>query len=192
MMQSGASEFSAKIPADASMGKLADAQSPILRTPRLTLRLPVLADFPAYAALLASPRAIHLGGPYDQRAAWGLFCHDIASWTLFGHGAMMIDLAQNGTTIGQVSLNAGPLYPETELGWMLYDGHEGHGWATEAASALRDWAFASLPVTSLVSYTDPANAASIAVARRLGATLDAKAQGQDPEDLVWRHRKDRA
>jgi RimJ/RimL family protein N-acetyltransferase len=158
-----------------------------LRTNRLTLRQPVLADFPTYCAMMASPRADFMGGPYDQRAAWGLFCHDIACWTLFGHGALMIDRTGDGATVGQVSLNAGPLFPETELGWMLYDGHEGHGFATEAAAALRDWAFANLPVASLVSYTDPANKTSIAVARRLGATLDGQAQGQDPEDLVWRH-----
>ena len=160
---------------------------PTLHTARLTLRLPVLPDFPAFAAIMASPRAAYMGGPCGQSAAWGMFCHDIAGWTLFGHGGLMIDLTAAGTTIGQVSLNAGPLFPETELGWMLYDGHEGQGYATEAATALRDWAFAHLTVSSLVSYIDEANAASIAVARRLGATLDAHAPRQDPEDLVWRH-----
>jgi RimJ/RimL family protein N-acetyltransferase len=52
---------------------------------------------------------------------------------------------------------------------------------------LRDWAFANLPIETLVSYTDPDNHASQAVARRLGAVLDADAPRQDPEDLVWRY-----
>ena len=44
---------------------------PTITTPRLTLRPPVYADFPAYAALMASPRSVHMGGPFDTFAAWG-------------------------------------------------------------------------------------------------------------------------
>jgi RimJ/RimL family protein N-acetyltransferase len=137
--------------------------------------------------MLASPRAKGMGGPFTERDAWGLFCHDTACWTLFGHGALMVDRSDTGETVGQVGINAGPLFPETELGWLLYDGHEGHGFATESAKALRDWAFAHSAVESLVSYTDPDNTASQSVARRLGAVLDTDAPRQDPEDLVWRH-----
>ena len=161
---------------------------PTLTAERLILRAPVFADFPAYEALLASPRSIHMGGPYNTFAAWGLFCHDVALWHLFGHGALMIDLRSTGECVGQVGINHGPLFPEKELGWLLYPGHEGHGYAIEAARALRDWAFAIRGLPTLVSYVDPANSRSIAVAERLGAKLDPDAPRQDPEDLVYRHR----
>ena len=160
---------------------------PTLMTERLVLRPMRHGDFPAYAALMASPRARYMGGPYDTAAAWGLFCHDAGGWVLFGHGALMLELRAGGETVGQVGLNAGPLFPETELGWLLYDGHEGQGYATEGAARLRDWAFAELPIESLVSYTDPQNEASKAVALRLGAVPDADAPRQDPEDCVFRH-----
>lgn len=160
---------------------------PTLRTARLTLRPPVFGDFPAYAALMASPRSTGMGGPFDTRAAWGLFCHDIACWPLFGHGALMIDLTATGTCVGQVGINHGPLFPEKELGWLLYDGHEGQGYATEAAEAMRDWAFTTLGLDTLVSYCDPANGRSIAVAERLGAVRDGTAPRQDPEDTVLRY-----
>ena len=163
--------------------------APTLTTKRLTLRPMRHGDFPAYAALMASPRAVYMGGPYDTAAAWGLFCHDAACWALFGHGALMLDRRDTGETVGQVGLNAGPLFPETELGWMLYAGHEGQGYATEGAARLRDWAFASLPFDSLVSYTHPANDASKAVALRLGALRDDTAPRQDPEDCVFRHHR---
>ncbi|MFW5686208.1 MAG: GNAT family N-acetyltransferase, partial [Spirochaetota bacterium] len=110
-------------------------QAPTLQTERLKLRPMRNGDFDAYAALMASPRAGYMGGPFDTRAAWGLFCHDVACWTLFGHGALMLERRDTGETVGQVGINAGPLFPETELGWMLYDGHEGHGYATEGAAA---------------------------------------------------------
>jgi RimJ/RimL family protein N-acetyltransferase len=139
---------------------------PTLITDRLRLRAPVPGDFPAYQRMMASPRARFMGGPFDLRAAWGMFCHDAACWPLFGHGALMIELRSTGECIGQVGINHGPLFPEQELGWLLYDGHEGHGYATEAARALRDWAFATLKLSTLVSYMAPDNAMSAAVAKR--------------------------
>ena len=158
-----------------------------LRTERLRLRMPEIDDFAAYARLMASPRSTGMGGPFDLRAAWGMFCHDVALWQLFGHGALMIELAESGECVGQVGINHGPLFPEKELGWFVYEGHEGRGYATEAALALRDWAFSTLKLPSLVSYIAPGNAASVAVAERLGARLDPTAPRTDPADLVYRH-----
>lgn len=163
--------------------------APTLQTARLTLRPMRAGDFPDYAALMASERARYMGGPFDEKAAWGLFCHDAGCWALFGHGALMMDRQADGDTVGQVGLNAGPLFPETELGWLVYEPHEGQGYATEGAMALRDWAFETLPLDSLVSYTHPENHASHNVARRLGAELDPEAPRQDHDDVVFRHRR---
>lgn len=163
--------------------------APTLTTARLTLRPPVATDFPAYAALMASPRSAGMGGPFDEREAWGIFCHEIACWHLFGHGGLTVTRSDTGEAVGMVEINAGPLFPEPELGWQLYDGHEGQGYATEAARAMLDWAFATLPLQSLVSYTGPDNVASQAVARRLGAVIDPDAPVQDEGDIVWRHHR---
>jgi RimJ/RimL family protein N-acetyltransferase len=162
---------------------------PVIETPRLILRPHVPADFPAYAALMASPRSVGMGGPFDERQAWGMFCHEIACWPLFGHGGLTITRRDTGEAVGMVEINAGPLFPEPELGWQLYDGWEGQGFATEAARALLDWAFANLPHASFVSYTGPENVASQAVARRLGAVIDPDAAVQDEGDIVWRHHR---
>ena len=160
---------------------------PTLFTERLVLRPPVLADFPTYAAFLASSRSRFMGGPCQGFLAWGMFCHDLACWQMFGHGGLMIDLRASGQCIGQVGINHGPEFPEKELGWLLYEGFEKEGYATEAARALREWAFKDLQLTTLVSYVDPGNLSSIAVAQRLGAVRDVTALRQDPEDLVFRH-----
>ncbi len=98
---------------------------PTLTTERLILRPPVFEDFADYAQLMASPRARYMGGPFDTRAAWGMFCHDVALWHLFGHGALMVDLRGTGKCVGQVGINHGPLFPEKELGWLVYDGYQG-------------------------------------------------------------------
>lgn len=167
----------------------ATAHIPTLETERLRLRPMEARDWPAYGALMMSDRAVFMGGPFGERDAWGLFCHDVACWTLFGHGALMLERRDTGACVGQVGLNGGPLFPETELGWLLHEGHEGQGYATEGARALRDWAFARLHEESLVSYIHPDNGASRGVARRLGATEDTDAPRPDAEDIVFRHRR---
>ena len=81
---------------------------PVLETPHLILRHPVPADFPDYAALMASPRSVGMGGPFDERQAWGLFCHEIACWQLFGHGGLTITLRRpRGSRTVQVEIRRG-------------------------------------------------------------------------------------
>ncbi len=165
------------------------AAIPVIETERLLLRPLVFADWPAYFAFLASDRARYMGGPHSEETAWSFFCNDVAQWSLFGHGALMFEDRQTGETMGQVALCKGPLFPELELGWFVYDAAEGKGYALEAASALRDWGFATLGVSECVSYVDPDNAHSIRLAERLGARLDPDAPAPHPANLVYRHER---
>ena len=152
-------------------------KAPTLQTARLTLRAPEIADFAAYADFVTGPRTQFMGGPHDQATAWSWFCNDMAQWPLLGMGGLTVQ--SFGRQIGQVALCHGPLFPEPELGWFLFDGFEGQGFATEAAAALLAWAFETRGLTTLVSYIDARNEASIAVARRLGGTLDLAAATPD-------------
>lgn len=161
--------------------------APIIRTDRLLLREPILADWPAFAEVMTSDRAKYMGGPFSIGQAWGTFCHGVALWQLFGVGNLSIELRETKQCIGQIEINQGPRFPEPELGWQIQIGAEGRGYAYEAAVALRDWAFRERKVETLVSYIGPENSRSIRLAERLGATLDEKARPQDPGDLVYRH-----
>ena len=100
-------EFSPKIPGGISRWQSAHAQNPTLQTKRLVLRLPVIADFPAYSDFVTSPRAIWMGGPHDAAKAWDWFCNDVAQWALLGLGGLTITLA--GKPIGQVAVCHGPI-----------------------------------------------------------------------------------
>lgn len=160
---------------------------PELDTPRLHLRAMTAHDWPDYLALMASDHARYMGGPFSTATAWGMFCSDHAQWSLFGCGALMIDDRLSGRCVGQVAVNAGPLFPEFELGWFLYPDAQGQGFAAEAATALRDWARDTGGMATLVSYIDPCNTASIRVAERLGAVRDSHADRPEPDDVVFRH-----
>ncbi|MBA4797231.1 MAG: GNAT family N-acetyltransferase [Rhizobiales bacterium] len=160
---------------------------PTLTTARLTLRPMRSEDWPAYRQLMASDRAQFMGGPFSEAAAWGMFCSDHAQWDLFGCGALMIEDQASGACVGQVGINAGPLFPEFELGWFVYPESEGRGYAREAAEAMLCWARDIRKLPSLVSYVDPENTRSAGLALRLGAVLDPSAERPAPEDLVYRH-----
>ena len=160
---------------------------PILRTERLILRAPTFDDWPAFSNLLQSERSAFVRGPYTVTGAWGVFCQGIALWQMFGFGGRSRGDAKTGGYLGQVEINAGPRFPETELGWQLIESAEGQGYAFEAATAMRRWALETRKLDSLVSYIDPDNLRSIALAERLGAQRDELAKPQDPGDLIYRH-----
>ncbi|MEI6572917.1 MAG: GNAT family N-acetyltransferase [Alphaproteobacteria bacterium] len=160
---------------------------PTLNTARLTLRPMNATDWDAYHGLMASDRAMYIGGPFSKSMAWGMFCADHAQWSLFGCGALMIEDTATGKCLGQVGINYGPLFPEWELGWFVYQEAEGQSIAYEAALALRDWAYKTRHLETLVSYIDPENIRSAKLAERLGAKRDATAKRPDSTDLVYRH-----
>lgn len=59
--------------------------------------------------------------------------------------------------------------PVWELGYRLLPSAWGRGFATEAATACRDWFFANRPEPKFVLMIDPANVASARVAQKIGA-----------------------
>ena len=61
---------------------------------------------------------------------------------------------------------------ETEIGWTLARAHWGHGYATEGATAARDWVLPELGLRRLISLIQRGNDASVRVARKLGETLE--------------------
>jgi len=58
--------------------------------------------------------------------------------------------------------------PEVEVGYRLVRRKWGQGFATEAASVVRDYAFEKLSLQRLIALIDPENTASIRVAEKLG------------------------
>ncbi len=165
---------------------------PTLETPRLVLRAHKLSDIDVYAAALASERSRWMTDDRSRGHAWASFVNDVASWSLHGFGVWAVDL-KDGTPVGQTGLNQPEYFPETEIGWLLYEGHEGRGYAFEAASAALNWAW-DAGFDTLVSYITPQNTRSRALAERLGAVLDPDAQlpdGETPDEtVVYRHRPD--
>ncbi len=63
-------------------------------------------------------------------------------------------------------------WPEVGLFWAISPRHQGHGYATEAARAMVDYAFNELKLRRIVATTEYDNLASQGVMRKLGMRLD--------------------
>ena len=144
---------------------------PVLRTTRLCLRAPLLADFSTYADILGGPRGRYImEQPVSRADIWRDFCGLVATWVLRGHGAWTVTENSEYDPLGFVLIGTEPGDEAHELGFMVAKTAEGQGIAFEAAAAARDWAWSVLQVPRLVSYVDPENTRSAALARRLGAS----------------------
>ncbi|MEO1313017.1 MAG: GNAT family N-acetyltransferase, partial [Pseudomonadota bacterium] len=164
--------------------------TPVLETRRLTLRPVGPQDLDPAIAFLTTDRARYVGGGADKPVghAWRICAILIGHWALRGNGPFAMVDKSNGQTIG----SAGPFYPagrpEPELSWTIWSrAAEGQGFAFEAVTAIRAHVFRDLRWRTAVSYIDPTNTRSVALAERLGARLDLDAAREDPEDLVYRH-----
>ena len=168
------------------MVRLAD--TPVLHTDRLVLRAPRAGDFAVWDVFARSERAQFMGGPFDARDTWRAFANIVGHWVIRGWGEFVFCARGSDAPLGA----AGPWFPEgwpeREIAWAVWAPEaEGQGYGFEAARAARDHAFGDLGWTTAVSYVDPANARSIALAERLGAVRDDAASRPDPDDLVYRH-----
>ena len=162
------------------------AQIPELRTARLRLRAPRITDFYSYAGIVTGPRGAHFALT-GRDEAWLDFNQMVAGWVLRGHGLWTVEDRQGGL-LGFVLLGFDPEDPEPELGYIFSEAAEGQGYATEAATAVRDFAFGRLGWPTLVSFISPGNTRSIALAERLEAYPDG--QIDDPaggRTLIYRH-----
>ena len=127
----------------------------------------------------------------------------IGAWRTDGLGPFILETAApDPEVVGQAGLmifdtrgwvpstwaNAGS-HAQPELGWALMRTHWRHGYATEAAAAIRDWAYESRSIDRLVSLISPDNIRSQRVAERLGAIPGETVTPTDSRKkaVVWRH-----
>jgi RimJ/RimL family protein N-acetyltransferase len=144
---------------------------------------------PALAAINAEPSAVEFlndGIPYTAEESRRQSERFAAHWASHGFGLWAVEHGEE--TLGFTGL-AHPLWfpqyaAEVEVGWRLHPAAWGHGYATEAARAALA-AATHLELERLIATIDPANTRSIAVATRLGMTLDATvAHPQRPGDIA--------
>jgi RimJ/RimL family protein N-acetyltransferase len=159
-----------------------------LETERLVLRPLTLGDLVPLTAFYGDPevmRYIGGGGPLDAEQSRASLERMIAAFEAEGFGHLAVDRKEDGVFMGRCGLLVwdtatwtttrvldakGPV--EVEVGYLLGRAFWGHGYATEAAIAVRDWALGELGRERLISLIRAENEGSIGVARQLGMKPD--------------------
>ncbi|HEV2107691.1 MAG TPA: GNAT family N-acetyltransferase [Thermomicrobiales bacterium] len=150
----------------------------MIETKRLLLRPMHLNDVDDLLHIFTDPRVM---SSFDGE----LFDHEqMERWVLsnldhqerHGYGLFSIILKENGLLIGDSGLEHMAIDGEVqaELGYDLRSDYWGRGLATEAASAVRDYAFGTLDIPRLVSLIRMGNGASRRVAEKVGMSLEAE------------------
>jgi RimJ/RimL family protein N-acetyltransferase len=85
-----------------------------------------------------------------------------------GFGMYLLVRRSDGLAIGDMGFHRPPKDGVTEIGFGLAQSARGHGYATEAATALSRWALAQDGVSRVVARTDPGNVGSQNVLTRAG------------------------
>jgi RimJ/RimL family protein N-acetyltransferase len=158
-----------------------------LETQRLLLRLPQAEDLDAYSELFADPEVVrYTGGVTKNRAESKVAIERmVRHWRDHDIGLFSVVRKKDERVLGRVGfllwdseswmhamMHAPGDQRETEIGWTLVRSHWGRGYATEGATAARDWALGELGHSRLVSLIQRGNDASVRVARKLGETLE--------------------
>jgi RimJ/RimL family protein N-acetyltransferase len=113
----------------------------------------------------------------------GVFCVLLDGHVIGRVGLLVWDASTWETsTYERAGRNAQP-----ELGWAIARRFWGSGYATEAARAIRDWAFAERNVERLVSLIAPDNVRSARVAEKLDAVRTELIETSHSPAYVWVH-----
>lgn len=156
-----------------------EARSPavVAETERLVLRELTHDDLDAYAALNADAEVTrYLGSGRTRTRVETLAEIDyvLRMYAEHGYGLWATVRKEDGVFIGRCGLLNWHLdgRDEVEVAYGLARAYWGFGYATEAACAVREWAFAYLDAERLISLVVPENEASKNVARKNGMRLE--------------------
>jgi RimJ/RimL family protein N-acetyltransferase len=157
----------------------------VIETERLLLRLPEDGDVDSIYRFVADPEVMRWIGEDGRTRGYADAVDRIEryrrAWELDGFGHFMVVPKGSRDAIGRVGILVWDARTwhhgtrrelgeaaELELGWTLERAAWGHGFATEAATAVAEWAFRELQPPRLISLIRPDNARSLRVAQKVG------------------------
>jgi RimJ/RimL family protein N-acetyltransferase len=112
--------------------------------------------------------------PMGAEECWRRLTAAVGGWQFNGFGTWGVERRSDGKLIGNSGIftawrDLDPQFgEEPEMGWIFASEAHGQGLASEACTAVLDWAEANLDPTPIWAIIAPANAPSIALAAKLG------------------------
>ena len=146
--------------------------TPTLHTARLRLRPFSEADADALFALHSNAHVLRYwdSPPWTDRGRAGRFLTTCRQIEEEGSGARLaMDRVSDRAFVGWCGLTRwNPDYRSASMGYCLAAAAWGHGYATEAARAVLQWAYETLDLNRVQAETDTRNVASAHVLEKLG------------------------
>ena len=143
----------------------------VLETNRLLLREMKPDDFQALFLVLGNPETMwHYPYTFDGRHVRDWIERNINRYQKDGFGLWAVCLKQSGEMIGDCGLTLQNINGKTlpEIGYHIRQDCQRKGYASEAARAVRDWAFCNTDYKALYSYCKYTNVPSIKTAESIG------------------------
>ena len=139
----------------------------IIETERLKLREYTFDDFDSLYEILSDEETMeHYPKPFDEEKVIWWIQWNIENYAKFGFGLWAVVLKQTGEMIGDCGLTIqnidGELLPE--IGYHIHKKYWRRGLGSEAARAVRDWAFENTKYDCLYSYMKYTNIGSYSTA----------------------------
>jgi RimJ/RimL family protein N-acetyltransferase len=145
--------------------------TPILETERLRLREFSHDDLDELAAMVSdADQMTFYPRPKTREEASGWIGRNLDLYEQYGFGFWLVESVSTSAFLGYCGIR--PLVlegaSETEIGWHTKKTSWSQGIATEAATAVRDFAYGGLGLSRLVAIIHPNHIASRRVAEKIG------------------------
>ena len=144
----------------------------MLETERLLLRGMTIDDVDPLLTIFSDPVVMRsFGGQlFDREQMEQWVRRNLAHQDRYGYGLFTVVLEEDGEIVGDCGLEHLEIdgVPQVEVGYDFRSDYWGRGLATEAATAVRDFAFLDVGLERLISLIRCDNVASCRVAEKVG------------------------
>jgi RimJ/RimL family protein N-acetyltransferase len=147
--------------------------NPQLETERLILRPMLQTDLDALLLIFTDRKVMAAfdHDPFTREQMQGWLQRNLDHQNEFGYGLFSVILKETGELIGDCGLEQMQDMGAAELGYDFRSDFWNRGYATEAATAVRDYAFEVLHLPLLISLIRVGNLPSKRVAEKVGMNL---------------------
>jgi [ribosomal protein S5]-alanine N-acetyltransferase len=168
----------------------------ILETPRLLLReMARQEDLDFVTEMLLDQQVMrYYNHTYTPEEAETWLLRQLSRYERDGHGLWLVQERGSGRKIGQVGLVMQEVdgSSEPEIGYLVHRPFWRRGYAAEAATGVRDYAFGGLGYDHVIALVRPENTPSQGVARALGMSPWKRTVRAGLDHIVFALRRDGA
>lgn len=160
-----------------------------IETERLLLRQFKEDDWRGLHLYYSDPEATKFttGRAFTEGETWRIMCSMLGHWQLRGYGPYAVVEKSSQEVIGAAGFWYPNDWPSPEIKWALAKPYWGQGYASEAARSIQAVAHEFMPDIHLIGFIHSENAASITLAKAVGAVFEEERMFRGGVWHIYRH-----